>query len=94
MTLRIDLPPDKEAALKAQAEAHGLSAEQWLQQLVDEQLRPAAQDGAPEQPLRTVSEMILRRVRDLPDEAFEGLPKDGASQHDHYIYGTPKRDDL
>ena len=37
---------------------------------------------------------ILALTRDLPPEAFEGLPTDGASQHDHYIYGTPKRTDL
>jgi hypothetical protein len=27
----------------------------------------------------------------VPDEMMNRLPKDGASQHDHYIYGTPKR---
>ncbi len=27
----------------------------------------------------------------LPDEVFERLPKDGASQVDHYLYGAPKR---
>jgi predicted DNA-binding antitoxin AbrB/MazE fold protein len=39
-------------------------------------------------------EQILALTRDLPPEAFEGLPTDGASQHDHYIYGSPKRKDL
>ena|SRR5947208_1956400 len=39
-------------------------------------------------------EQILSLTRDLPPEAFAGLPTDGASQHDHYIYGTPKRSDL
>lgn len=39
-------------------------------------------------------EQILALTRDLPPEVFEGLPTDGASQHDHYIYGTPKRTDL
>jgi len=27
----------------------------------------------------------------LPQETLDRLPADGASQHDHYIYGTPKR---
>lgn len=27
----------------------------------------------------------------LPDEVFERLPRDGASQVDHYLYGAPKR---
>ncbi len=25
------------------------------------------------------------------DKELEALPHDGAEQHDHYIYGTPKR---
>jgi Arc/MetJ-type ribon-helix-helix transcriptional regulator len=27
----------------------------------------------------------------IPDEEWAKLPNDGAEQHDHYIYGTPKR---
>jgi hypothetical protein len=27
----------------------------------------------------------------IPDEELARLPTDGAAQHDHYIYGTPKR---
>jgi hypothetical protein len=27
----------------------------------------------------------------LPEQEFERLPSDGALEHDHYIYGTPKR---
>lgn len=29
-------------------------------------------------------------TRDLPQDALSKLPTDGAEQHDHYIYGTPK----
>ncbi len=29
--------------------------------------------------------------RALPQETLDRLPADGASQHDHYLYGTPKR---
>jgi hypothetical protein len=32
-------------------------------------------------------------TKDIPIEEFEKLPKDGAHQHDHYLYGTPKRND-
>ena len=28
---------------------------------------------------------------DVPDEEWDKLPTDLAEQHDHYIYGTPKR---
>jgi hypothetical protein len=30
-------------------------------------------------------------IRDASDETFQTLPTDGASQHDHYLYGAPKR---
>ncbi len=36
-------------------------------------------------------ERIEERSRDIPDKEFLKLPADGAEQHDHYIYGTPKR---
>jgi hypothetical protein len=30
-------------------------------------------------------------LESIPKEELERLPVDGAAQHDHYIYGTPKR---
>jgi hypothetical protein len=62
MTLTVELSPEKEALVIAQAQSRGLTAQEWLVQIVEQ----AAQ---------------------LPK-----LPVDGADQHDHYIYGTPKRD--
>jgi hypothetical protein len=34
---------------------------------------------------------FTRLVHALPDEVFERLPRDGAGEHDHYLYGAPKR---
>jgi antitoxin component of MazEF toxin-antitoxin module len=39
----------------------------------------------------TLAERIVARAQTLPPEVLEKMPVDGASQHDHYIYGTPKR---
>ena len=36
-------------------------------------------------------EVIQDIMKDVPDEELEKLPKDGAAEIDHYIYGTPKR---
>ena len=36
-------------------------------------------------------ERIAARLRALPPGALDALPDDLASQHDHYLYGTPKR---
>ena len=38
-------------------------------------------------------ELMQQVTKDIPLEEFEKLPKDGAHQHDHYLYGTPKRHD-
>jgi predicted DNA-binding antitoxin AbrB/MazE fold protein len=36
-------------------------------------------------------EKIIALTADAPPEELAKPPIDGASQHDHYIYGTPKR---
>jgi Arc/MetJ-type ribon-helix-helix transcriptional regulator len=40
---------------------------------------------------KPIWERILERTATIPDEEWDKLPVDGAEQHDHYIYGTPKR---
>lgn len=39
----------------------------------------------------SLGQRIVARAHALPQETLDRLPADGASQHDHYIYGTPKR---
>jgi predicted DNA-binding antitoxin AbrB/MazE fold protein len=40
---------------------------------------------------QSLAQHIAALARALPQETLDRLPADGASQHDHYIYGTPKR---
>lgn len=40
-------------------------------------------------PLWQIAEEISSQV---PLEEWEKLPADGAEQHDHYLYGSPKRE--
>jgi hypothetical protein len=40
---------------------------------------------------KSFGEIAAELLADVPEEVFERLPTDGAAQHDHYIYGTPKR---
>jgi Arc/MetJ-type ribon-helix-helix transcriptional regulator len=51
---------------------------------------PAGQEAAA-QARKPIWERILERTADLPDEVWDKLPTDLAEQHDHYLYGTPKR---
>ncbi|MHB1424325.1 MAG: antitoxin family protein [Gemmataceae bacterium] len=39
----------------------------------------------------SLAERIAALARDLPPEAIDSWPTDGASQHDHYLYSAPKR---
>ncbi len=55
--------------------------------------KPAAANG---EGLPTTAEIpiwedILELTADVPEEEWDKLPADLAEQHDHYIYGTPKR---
>lgn len=34
---------------------------------------------------------IEELVADIPPQVLDTLPTDGAAEHDHYIYGTPKQ---
>jgi hypothetical protein len=80
----IELPDEQAAALKAKAEAEGLSLAEWIQQLA-EQAQPT------NRPHRHIADAICENMQDVPPEIMATMPKDGASQHDHYIYGWPKR---
>lgn len=87
MTLILELSPEREAALnqQAQAQAQGVSAEQYALQILDRDLKSST--GA----RRHISEVITEIMKDVPAEDFAELPTDGASEHDHYLYGSPKR---
>ena len=48
-------------------------------------VEPLARDTVPDRPLAALAH-ALRQLPENPD-----WPADGAAQHDHYLYGTPKR---
>lgn len=43
---------------------------------------------------KPIWEVIQEISATVPDEVWDTVPTDLAAQHDHYIYGTPKRTDL
>jgi hypothetical protein len=95
MILTINLKAEEEELLNSKARAEGVSAEQYAQQLLKGAL---AVDSAPllssqEQACEDdcpIWEVFGNSMRDVPPEALAALPKDGASQIDHYVYGHPK----
>jgi hypothetical protein len=85
MTLTLEIADRKEAALKAKAQARGVSAEQYVQQIVDRDLEETDRDS------RSVWDIFAESRKRVPPEEYAKLPKDGADEHDHYLYGHPKR---
>jgi hypothetical protein len=81
----IELPDEQAAALKAKAAAAGLTLEAWLQKLAEQEPSASA-------PHRHIADVIVENMRDVPPEIMATMPKDGASQHDHYIYGWRKKE--
>lgn len=78
MTLILELPNELEAALKAQALAHGLTLEAWLQKIAADQVKPATlrslQDElTPEEWIREFDAWVAGHDRTTPllsDEAI------------------------
>ena len=48
---------------------------------------PEHQDAEP-----TIWEKLRNIMAEVPDEEWAKVPTDGSYQHDHYLYGTPKRE--
>jgi len=65
------------------------SSEPLLQEVLDF-LLSARSEKYPEtrKPIWQIAQEIMA---DVPPEIIAQLPTDGAEQHDHYLYGTPKR---
>jgi hypothetical protein len=88
MTLTLNLSDERATALQAKAAAEGLSLEAWIEKLAE----PTEPNSPAERPLQAAAQIILDSMRDIPPEIMATMPTDGASQHDHYIYGWPKRE--
>ncbi len=41
---------------------------------------------------RKLLEKLESLMKELPPDAFEGYPTNGSLNHDHYLYGSPKRE--
>jgi hypothetical protein len=96
MTMKLELTPEVQAGLLAQAQQSGMTLEAFAERVLRERSREG-HAGSEETPpskagQQPIWEVITDMVKTVPDEVFDRLPKDGASQVDHYIYGLPKRD--
>ena len=90
MTLTIDLRDDEVTLLAAKAQAQGVSAEHYARRVLEQDLR--ADEPSESISEQTIAEAIREIWADIPAEVRAKLPRDGASQVDHYVYGLPKRE--
>jgi len=102
-TTPFDLTPAQKAHLAALAQETGKSISMLLAEALDglqDRLRSgsvhgeanggAACETATQSP-PSVLDIFRDARKNIPQDAWEALPTDLATQHDHYIYGTPKR---
>jgi predicted RNase H-like HicB family nuclease len=71
---------------------HGESLDSVVNE-VKELIRPYLNQAEPA-PASTGQSLLAlfdQITADMTEEEIAQLPRDGAEQHDHYIYGTPKR---
>jgi hypothetical protein len=74
-----EIPEEESIRWWAKAEALGPTLEEW---------RASLAEAAPSNQLEALFES---HAQGLTREDFEWMPQDDASEHDHYIYGFPKR---
>jgi hypothetical protein len=95
MTITLPLEPQEEARLLAVAKAKGLPPDVIICEALDRILTEESATAPEEEQrrdFRPIWEVILDNMKDVPAEDLAQLPKDGASEIDHYLYGHPKRD--
>ena len=97
--MTIHLPPELESSIRAEVlSGHFASEADMVAAAVRDYLRrqrqaspqPASQEPAA-QAHKPIWEVFQELSADVPDDVWESLPSDLSEQHDHYIYGTPKR---
>jgi Arc/MetJ-type ribon-helix-helix transcriptional regulator len=94
--MTIHLPEDQESSLRAAGDrGRFASVDDAVAEAVRAYFREARPDGAETKAGPAEREPIWEAIQEIaaevPDEVWDALPTDLSEQHDHYIYGTPKR---
>ena len=76
----------------AMCEAASLLIER-LEQEQAEAKQPSSEQKARAEVYKPIWEVIEEENLSIPTEVWDALPTDLSEQHDHYLYGTPKRPD-
>ena len=85
----VQMSANLEQAILEKIQALPYKKQEEILALVDQMLK-AGQPQTHEN-VRPIWEIIEELSAQVPMEEWEKLPSDGAEQHDHYLYGSPKR---
>ena|SRR5947209_2106773 len=102
--MTINLPEELVSTINAEVlRRHCASPDDLVTEIVRDYFERNQQPSSPQQPVarqeataqehKPIWEIIEEENRSIPPEVWDALPTDLAEQHDHYIYGTPKRTD-
>jgi hypothetical protein len=97
-TGNIELTPEQKGVLASLSQETGESVSALIDKALEdlqEHMRAGRTKGkqehhSTEQASKPIWEKFIEASLEIPDEELDRLPSDGATQHDHYIYGTPK----
>ena len=95
--MSISLPPDLDARIQQKITGAGYrTPEEVIRKALDaldaqEQPKVLPPGKDKKRPTLPVWQRFHNAARSLPEEELVALPPDGASEHDHYVYGIPKR---
>jgi Arc/MetJ-type ribon-helix-helix transcriptional regulator len=94
--MTIHVSKDAEDAINAAVRSGQFaSADEMVDRLVRDYAQRTRQEPAARPPStearKPIWEVFEEITASIPEEEWARLPADGAEQHDHYIYGTPKR---
>jgi hypothetical protein len=70
MTLTIELSDEQATGLQTKAAAEGLSLEEWLQKLAEQESKPASRPHR-----RHISEVFCDNMREVPPEILAAMPE-------------------
>jgi Arc/MetJ-type ribon-helix-helix transcriptional regulator len=93
----IFLPPDLDARIQQKITGAGYrTPDEVIRKALDaldakEQQETSRLTKGKKRPMTPVWQRFQDAVRSISEKELAALPPDGASEHDHYLYGIPKR---
>jgi predicted transcriptional regulator len=91
--MNIHIPDDLNSRLEQLAKGTGQDVGALVCEAIEQRLAREEQHAKhlPQETNKPIWERFEDTSLEIPDEELDRLPTDGSLQHDHYIYGTPKR---